>query len=122
MIGEWLRQRRKDDVLITSKVGNPTKSVDEQNGPCLKAPYIVQQCEQSLRRLGIETIDLYYAHVEDRGHAHRGDSGGVRETEMPGEDPIHRRQQLAGVEDRTGEGAGRGSGLGADLPRIQWSS
>jgi aryl-alcohol dehydrogenase-like predicted oxidoreductase len=32
----------------------------------LRARQIEEQCEKSLTRLGIDTIDLYYAHVDDR--------------------------------------------------------
>jgi aryl-alcohol dehydrogenase-like predicted oxidoreductase len=32
----------------------------------LRAAQIETECEKSLKRLGVETIDLYYAHVDDR--------------------------------------------------------
>jgi aryl-alcohol dehydrogenase-like predicted oxidoreductase len=32
----------------------------------LRAHQIETECEKSLKRLGVETIDLYYAHVDDR--------------------------------------------------------
>jgi aryl-alcohol dehydrogenase-like predicted oxidoreductase len=32
----------------------------------LPAATIIQECEKSLRNLGVETIDLYYAHCDDR--------------------------------------------------------
>jgi aryl-alcohol dehydrogenase-like predicted oxidoreductase len=68
VIGRWLRQRRRrSQVFIASKVGNPTSQAEEQAGGWgLSAERIVEHCEQSLGRLGVETIDLYYAHCDDR--------------------------------------------------------
>jgi len=64
-VGAWLRDRGcRDELLIASKVGNPTSS--RQRTSCLKASYMVEECEKSLRRLGVDTVDLYYFHVEDR--------------------------------------------------------
>ena len=57
LIGEWLKRRgRRDDVLIATKVGWDAG---------LSAAEIARASEASLRRLGIETIDLYYAHKDD---------------------------------------------------------
>src|SRR5437588_7765989 len=59
LIGEWLKRRgRRDDVLIATKVGLEAG---------LSAAEIARASEASLRRLGIETIDLYYAHKDDPG-------------------------------------------------------
>ncbi len=70
VIGEWLKERgARRRVLITSKVGNHTSLAERERGACLRASYIVEECEGSLRRLGTDTIDLYYAHVEDRSVA-----------------------------------------------------
>ena len=67
VIGSWLKDRGdRDSVVITSKVGNVTNRTMAAEGPCLKADYIVGECEASLKRLGIEQIDLYYAHIDDR--------------------------------------------------------
>jgi aryl-alcohol dehydrogenase-like predicted oxidoreductase len=57
LIGEWLKRRgRRDDVLIATKVGLEAG---------LSAAEIARASEASLRRLGIEQIDLYYAHKDD---------------------------------------------------------
>jgi aryl-alcohol dehydrogenase-like predicted oxidoreductase len=56
-IGEWLKRRgRRDDVLIATKVGF-------MGG--IGSAAIAAAAEGSLRRLGIEAIDLYYAHIDD---------------------------------------------------------
>jgi aryl-alcohol dehydrogenase-like predicted oxidoreductase len=58
LIGEWLKRRgRHQDVLIATKVGFMAG---------LSAAGIAAAAEASLRRLGIEAIDLYYAHKDDK--------------------------------------------------------
>ena len=60
IIGEWLAARgRRDDVVIATKVG----SWPERKG--LSAANIAAACDDSLRRLGTDHIDLYYAHRDD---------------------------------------------------------
>jgi aryl-alcohol dehydrogenase-like predicted oxidoreductase len=62
VIGAWLKQRgRRDDVLILTKVGMEIPG----RGKGLSAAWIATAVEDSLRRLGIETIDLYQAHRDD---------------------------------------------------------
>jgi aryl-alcohol dehydrogenase-like predicted oxidoreductase len=49
-------------MFVATKVGFAYPGVD-----CgLKAYQIETECEKSLKRLGIESIDLYYAHLDDR--------------------------------------------------------
>ncbi len=63
LLGEWMRQRgNRADVFLASKVGFPYGDVPQR----LRASDIEQECNKSLQRLGVETIDLYYAHVDDR--------------------------------------------------------
>jgi aryl-alcohol dehydrogenase-like predicted oxidoreductase len=52
---------RRDDVLIATKSGE--RRFDPAAG--LSRRYIIQQVEHSLRRLGTDYIDLYYAHFPD---------------------------------------------------------
>ena len=59
LLGEWLRRRgRRDDVLIATKVGYDKG---------LSAAHVAAAAEASLRRLGTDHIDLYYAHKDDAG-------------------------------------------------------
>lgn len=72
IIGEWLKRRgRRDDVLIATKVG--MLEIDGQKG--LSPGHIAKAVEGSLRRLGTDHIDLYYAHVDDA----EADQGAVAE-------------------------------------------
>jgi aryl-alcohol dehydrogenase-like predicted oxidoreductase len=62
IIGEWLAARgNRDDVVIATKVGKLAGFDD------LRAETIHKAAENSLGRLGVETIDLYYAHFDDTG-------------------------------------------------------
>ena len=63
LLGEWMKERgNRDKVFLAAKVG-----FDYQDVPIsLRADLIEQECNRSLKRLGVETIDLYYAHKDDR--------------------------------------------------------
>src|SRR4051794_31714946 len=62
LIGAWLRRRgAKGDVLIATKVG----MLAGGGGEKLEPARIAAAAEASLRRLGVDAIDLYYAHQED---------------------------------------------------------
>ena len=61
-IGEWLDERGvRSEVTIATKVGFNPPSV----GHTLDPEWILDSVDASLRRLGIDTIDLLYAHVDD---------------------------------------------------------
>jgi aryl-alcohol dehydrogenase-like predicted oxidoreductase len=65
LVGEAIRGRR-DKVAIATKFG----IVRDANNPLArgfngKPDYVRKACEGSLRRLGVETIDLYYLHRVD---------------------------------------------------------
>jgi aryl-alcohol dehydrogenase (NADP+) len=62
VIGRWLARRgRRDDVVIATKVGRTPGRMG------LSAANIRACAEDSLRRLGVDHIDLYYAHADDPG-------------------------------------------------------
>lgn len=54
---------RRDEVVLATKCGE--RRFDPAAG--LSRRYIIQQVEQSLRRLQTDRIDLYYAHFPDPG-------------------------------------------------------
>ncbi|WDP88884.1 MAG: aldo/keto reductase [Desulfobacter sp.] len=63
LIGRVLRSRRKEAVVATKFgfVGDEKGNV----AVCGRPGYVVRACEASLRRLGIDEIDLYYMHRLD---------------------------------------------------------
>jgi aryl-alcohol dehydrogenase-like predicted oxidoreductase len=67
IIAEALRPY-SDDLLIASKAGFKPGKIPpgETTLPPLGRPeHIKEECDKSLGRLGVEVIDLYYAHVPD---------------------------------------------------------
>ena len=63
LLGKWMRERKnRHQLFIASKVGFEYPGVERG----LPAWRIEEECNKSLKRMGIETIDLYYAHVDDR--------------------------------------------------------
>src|SRR5690242_20373436 len=65
LVGRAIRGRR-DEVIIATKFGivrDPSQpNVRSVSG---KPDYVRSSCEGSLKRLGVETIDLYYQHRVD---------------------------------------------------------
>jgi aryl-alcohol dehydrogenase-like predicted oxidoreductase len=62
--GRALRElARMDDIVLATKVYFPLR--DGPNTGGLGRKHVVQACEASLRRLGVETIDLYQVHRFD---------------------------------------------------------
>jgi aryl-alcohol dehydrogenase-like predicted oxidoreductase len=61
-IGEWIRTRRPDGLRITTKTFNP---MDEGEDRGLAPERVRRQIDTSLRRLGVERVDLYLAHAWD---------------------------------------------------------
>ena len=62
VLGKWLRSRGiRDKLIVATKVGS-----DMGNGKKgLKAAYIAQAIEDSLRRLQTDYVDLYQSHRDD---------------------------------------------------------
>ena len=63
LLGKALKGRR-DNVIVASKFGQ-VKLPDGKQGVDGRPEYVMQACEASLNRLGIEVIDLYYQHRVD---------------------------------------------------------
>ena len=64
LVGRAIRGRRKDVVLAT-KFGIVRTPGSERRGINGRPEYVRSACEASLRRLGVETVDLYYQHRVD---------------------------------------------------------
>ena len=73
---------RRDDVFLATKFGNMRGTDGAFLGVNGKPDYVRSCCEASLKRLGVETIDLYYQHRVD--------------PETPSEDTIGAMARLKG--------------------------
>jgi aryl-alcohol dehydrogenase-like predicted oxidoreductase len=65
LVGRAIRGRR-DEVVIATKFGNVRGEDGSFRGISGKPDYVRTACESSLRRLGVDVIDLYYQHRVDR--------------------------------------------------------
>jgi len=59
IIGEWLASRKPQNVVVATKVSQ------HPDFKGLAAANVRRAAEASLARLGVDTIDLYYAHFDD---------------------------------------------------------
>lgn len=66
LLGEWLQEApsRRQQLVLATKVHEPMS--DDVNDRGLSARHIQNACDASLRRLGVEHIDLYQMHHIDR--------------------------------------------------------
>ena len=63
LVGRALKGRR-DKYILASKFGN-VRLPDGKPGAKGSPDYVMESCEKSLKRLGTDTIDLYYIHRVD---------------------------------------------------------
>ncbi len=60
VIGNWMRKRgNRNSIILATKVAKFSQR------PGLSAKNILSACDDSLRRLQVDHIDLYYAHEDD---------------------------------------------------------
>jgi aryl-alcohol dehydrogenase-like predicted oxidoreductase len=64
LIGKAIKGKR-DKVVIATKFGNMRGPNGEFLGVNGKPDYVRKSCDESLKRLGVEVIDLYYQHRVD---------------------------------------------------------
>ena len=64
LVGKALKHHRSK-VILATKFGNMRGPKGERLGVNGKPEYVRKACEASLKRLGVETIDLYYQHRVD---------------------------------------------------------
>jgi aryl-alcohol dehydrogenase-like predicted oxidoreductase len=64
LVGRAIKGRR-DEVFLATKFGNMRGPNGEFLGVNGRPDYVRQSCEASLKRLGVDVIDLYYQHRVD---------------------------------------------------------
>jgi aryl-alcohol dehydrogenase-like predicted oxidoreductase len=62
IVGRWLREQRRRFVVAT-KFGRPMAEDPNAQGGSRK--HVIEACDASLRRLGLDRIDLYWMHAPD---------------------------------------------------------
>lgn len=63
IIGKWLKSRgNRQEIVIATKVGSETR----EHGYDISKKHILKSADDSLRRLGVDHIDLYYTHFDDK--------------------------------------------------------
>jgi len=65
LVGKAIKNRR-DSVILATKFGNVRDEEGHFLGVNGKPEYVKQACEASLKRLGVDYIDLYYQHRVDK--------------------------------------------------------
>ena len=65
LVGKAIRGRRSE-VFLATKFGNVRDAEGRFAGVNGRPEYVRQACEASLKRLGVDAIDLYYQHRVDR--------------------------------------------------------
>ena len=63
MLGVALKQHSRDDLVIATKCWFPTNAAPTSRG--LSRKHIVESCDKSLGRLGLDYVDLYQFHGPD---------------------------------------------------------
>jgi aryl-alcohol dehydrogenase-like predicted oxidoreductase len=64
LVGKAIRDRR-DEVVLATKFGNVRGADGKWLGISGRPEYVRQACDASLKRLGVDTIDVYYQHRVD---------------------------------------------------------
>lgn len=71
VLGRWISSRRAaDKVVVATKVGARTLKPGDPSPvhwQGLGREHILTDAESSRRQLGLDRLDLYYAHIDDRG-------------------------------------------------------
>jgi aryl-alcohol dehydrogenase-like predicted oxidoreductase len=71
-------RRDRDDWVLATKVGNPMN--ESLNSGGISRKWIMQACDDSLKRLGTDYLDIYYIHHDD--------------PETPAEEPVRAMADL----------------------------
>ncbi|XKH00220.1 NADP(H)-dependent aldo-keto reductase [Marinobacter nauticus] len=114
-LGNWLVSRgQRDRLVIASKVAGPGNGLSYlRGGPRLTREHIRQACEDSLRRLQTDYLDLYQVHWPDRSTNFFGKLGYQR-TANEQLTPIE--ETLGALHELVQEGKIRHIGLSNETP------
>jgi voltage-dependent potassium channel beta subunit len=63
VMGQAIRDLPRESLVLSSKVFWPT--MDGPNGKGLSRKHVIESCHASLKRMGVEYLDLYFCHRYD---------------------------------------------------------
>ena len=68
IIGEWLQHQQRDKIILAGKVAGPNREGQDwiRKGKGLTEEDIIRSCEESLKKLKTDYIDLYQIHWPER--------------------------------------------------------
>ena len=99
IVGKAVKDRR-DSVVIATKASSPLGPGPFDSGSSRK--HVVKACEDSLRRLGTDYIDLYQMHRYDDATPLEETLSTLNDLVRAGQGPLHRRLELDRLADRRG--------------------
>jgi aryl-alcohol dehydrogenase-like predicted oxidoreductase len=120
ILGRWIAARGlRGKVVIATKVAGPGNAAGDMThirgeGRRLDRANIRQACEDSLRRLSTDTIDLYQLHWPERAVTTLGRSRWSQVPDAPGQVPIE--ETLAALGELVAEGKLRAIGVCNESP------
>ena len=101
---------RRHEAVIATKVFYPTGPGPNDRGGSRR--HILQACEDSLRRLQTDHIDLYQTHRPDFDTPIEETLGALDRSRPPGQSPPHRQHDVARLEGPGGRPRQRAEGAG----------
>ena len=88
----------RDELILSTKAG-----YDMWPGPFGEwgsRKYLLASLDQSLKRMGVDYVDIFYSHRPDPEHADRGDHGRPRDRRAVGQGALRRCLELRSRADR----------------------
>jgi len=112
-IGSWLKNRRRDDVILATKITGPGLATVPGHPFRLNEEHIRRGIEGSLKRLNTDYVDLYQVHWPDRPNNRFGQHGYKPEID-PEAVPIE--ETLRVLSELVREGKARHIGISNETP------
>jgi len=104
VLGEVLRRYPRESYVLATKAFWPMG--DGPNDRGLSRKHIMEQCYASLKRLGVEYVDIFYCHRYDPESPLEETLRAIGRSDSPGQSAVCRRQRMDGVPDGGGARGG----------------